>query len=44
MNSAIKIYLVIAYDIPDIESQQACKEAKFDLILEKPVDLSALQK
>ena len=44
LNPAIKIYLITAYDISDIESQQACKEAKFNIILEKPVDFLKLQK
>ncbi len=44
MNSEIKIYLITAYDIADIDSQQACKEAKFNIILEKPVDFLKLQK
>ena len=44
LSSTIKIYLITAYDIGDIKSQQACEEAKFNVILEKPVDFSKLQK
>lgn len=44
MNSAIKIYLITAYDISDIKSQQAYQEVKFDAILEKPIDFLKLQK
>ena len=44
VNSAIKIYLVTACDIADIENQQACQEAKFNIILEKPIDFLKLQK
>lgn len=44
MNSAVKIYLITAYDTSEIESQQACQEARFDLILEKPIDFLKLKK
>lgn len=44
LNSIVKIYLITAYDTGDIESQQACEEAKFNIILEKPLELFTLQK
>lgn len=43
-NSVVKIYLVTAFDISDIQNQQDCKEAKFNNILQKPLDLLNLQK
>lgn len=44
INSVVKIYLVTAFDTSDIQSRQDCKEAKFDSILEKPLDLFTFQK
>jgi len=44
LNSIVKIYLITAFDTSGIQRQQDCNEAKFDNILEKPMDLLELQK
>jgi CheY-like chemotaxis protein len=44
LNSTVKIYLVTAFDTSDIQRQQDCREAKFDNILEKPLELFTFQK
>ena len=43
LDSSVKIYLVTAFDTSDIQNQQDCIDARFDLVLEKPVDLLKLQ-
>ena len=42
-NNTIKIFLITAFDIADIENQIQYKLARIDGIIQKPVKLSALK-
>lgn len=44
LNSAVKIFLITAFDIADIESQRAVGKAKFDKIIQKPIRFPMLKK
>jgi CheY-like chemotaxis protein len=43
-DSSIKIFLITAFDIADIEGQESYKSAKIDATLQKPIKLSLLRK
>ena len=43
-NSAVKIFLITAFDIADIESQWAVGTAKIDRIIQKPIKFSIMKK
>ena len=43
-NSAVKIFLITAFDITDIESQWAVGTAKIDRIIQKPIKFTMLKK
>jgi CheY-like chemotaxis protein len=43
-NSAVKIFLITAFDIADIESQWAVGTAKIDRIIQKPIKFPTLKK
>ena len=44
INSKIKIFLVTAFDISDLENNSDYKAARIDKLLQKPVHLSNLRK
>ncbi len=44
LDSSVKIFLVTAFDIADIESKWAVGTAKIDKVIQKPIKLSMLKK
>ena len=44
LNSKIKIFLMTAFDISDLENDTDYKAARIDMLLQKPVHLSNLRK
>ncbi len=44
LNSSVKIFLITAFDIADIESKWAVGTAKIDKVIQKPIKLSMLKK
>ena len=44
LNSSVKIFLITAFDVADVESQWAIGTAKCDRIIQKPIKLSMLKK
>ena len=44
LNSAVKIFLITAFDIADIEGKWAVGTAKIDKVIQKPTKLSMLKK
>ena len=44
LNSSVKIFLVTAFDIADIQDNESYKQAKIDKIIQKPLKLSSLKK
>ena len=43
INNKIKIFLMTAFDIADIENQNQYKSAKMDGLIQKPIKLSILE-
>jgi len=43
INSEIKIFLVTAFDISDLENDSDYKEARIDMLSQKPIHLSNLR-
>ena len=43
INSKIKIFLMTAFDISDIENNSDYKVARIDMLLQKPIHLSNLR-
>ena len=43
LNSKIKIFLMTAFDISDLENDSDYKEARIDMLLQKPVHLTNLR-
>ncbi len=44
LDSSVKIFLITAFDIADIESKWAVGTAKIDRVIQKPIKLSMLKK
>jgi len=44
LDSSVKIFLITAFDIADIESKWAVGTAKIDKVIQKPIKLSMLKK
>jgi CheY-like chemotaxis protein len=44
LNSSVKIFLITAFDIADIQDNESYKQAKIDKIVQKPLKLSLLKK
>ncbi|WP_458743842.1 response regulator [Candidatus Nitrosocosmicus sp. T] len=44
LNSAVKIFLITAFDVADIQSQWAVGTAVFDRLIQKPLKLPMLKK
>ncbi len=44
LNPSVKIFLITAFDIADIESKWAVGTAKIDKVIQKPIKLSMLKK
>lgn len=44
LNSKIKIFLMTAFDVSDLENDSDYKAARIDMLLQKPVHLSNLRK
>jgi DNA-binding NtrC family response regulator len=44
LNDSLKIFLITAFDISDLESSEAYQSAKIDRIIQKPIKLSILNK
>ena len=44
LDSSVKIFLITAFDIADIQDNESYKQAKIDKIVQKPLKLSLLKK
>ncbi len=44
LNSSVKIFLITAFDISDIQLNESYKQAKIDKIVQKPLKLTSLNK
>ena len=44
LNSFVKIFLITAFDIADIQDNESYKQARIDKIVQKPLKLSLLKK
>jgi CheY-like chemotaxis protein len=44
LNSTVKIFLITAFDIADIQDSESYKQAKIDKIVQKPLKLASLKK
>jgi CheY-like chemotaxis protein len=44
LNSDVKIFLITAFDIADIQDNESYKQAKIDKIVQKPLKLTSLKK
>jgi two-component system, cell cycle response regulator CpdR len=44
LNSSVKIFLITAFDISDIQDSESYKQAKIDKIVQKPLKLASLKK